>query len=183
MRYRRAKAKGALYFFTVVTFRREKILTREENVPLLRGAMRHVMHTHSFGIEAFVLLPDHLHCIWSLPAGDADFSLRWRLIKSEFTRQCKDRSIHVPLGSRQRKQEQAVWQRRFWEHRIRDAEDFARHVEYIHYNPVRHAYAAAPVDWPFSSFHKFVRQGKYAPTWGADRGFKPLEIESVGWVE
>ena len=184
MRYRRARARGGCYFFTLVTFRREKILTRGDNVQLLRDGMRRVMGVHPFRIDAFVLLPDHLHCIWTLPAGDADFSMRWRLIKSDFTRWCTDRSTHAPTGSRRRKKEQAVWQRRFWEHQLRDELDFARHVEYIHYNPVRHGYAAAPLDWPFSSFHKYVRQGLYTRTWGAGEDLKPKGMENmVGWVE
>jgi putative transposase len=175
---------GGCYFFTLVTFMREKILTREDNVQLLRDGIRRVKRVHPFHIDAFVLLPDHLHCIWTLPAGDADFSLRWRLIKSDFTRRCKDRSRHAPLGSRRRKKERAVWQRRFWEHQLRDDRDFTHHVEYIHYNPVRHKYAAAPEDWPFSSFHKYVRQGKYARTWGAGDNLKLKEMEKhVGWVE
>jgi putative transposase len=184
MRYRRARAMGGCYFFTLVAFRREKILTREDNVQLLREGMRRVKRVHPFRIDAFVLLPDHLHCIWTLPAGDADFSMRWRLIKSDFTRRCKDRSRHVPLGSRRHKKERAVWQRRFWEHRLRDDRDFTHHVEYIHYNPVRHKYAAAPKDWPFSSFHKYVRQGKYARAWGAGEDLKLTEMENiVGRVE
>ena len=184
MRYRRSRATGGCYFFTVVTFRREKILTREDNVQLLRDGMRRIMRAHPFCIDAFVLLPDHLHCIWTLPNGDADFSLRWRLIKSDFSRRCKGNSTYVPPASRRRKNERAIWQRRFWEHQIRDAHDFRRHVEYIHYNPVRHKYAAEPQGWPFSSFHKYVRQGKYAPTWGASQDFKAQEIMTrAGWVE
>jgi putative transposase len=184
MRYRRARTKGGCYFFTVVTFGREKILTREDNVQLLRDGMRHVMKAHLFRIDAFVLLPDHLHCIWTLPAGDADFPLRWRLIKSDFTRRCKDKLTHAPSASRLRKKERAVWQRRFWEHQLRDEHDFTRHVEYIHYNPVRHKYVDSPKDWPFSSFHRYVRQGKYARTWGAGQDLIPPEINNfVGWVE
>jgi putative transposase len=184
MRYRRARSKGGSYFFTVVTFKRAKILSREDNVQLLRSSIRRVLNAHPFRIDAFVLLPDHLHCIWTLPAGDADFSLRWRLIKSDFTRKCHDRLTHAPLDSRKRKKERAVWQRRFWEHRIRDEIDFVRHADYIHYNPVHHNYVTAPKDWPFSSFHRFVRHGRYSPAWGAGEDWKPTEMESlVGWGE
>ena len=162
MRYRRSQVKGGTFFFTVVTFNRLKILTRQPNIDLLRASIRHVMVAHPFKIDAFVLLPDHLHCIWTLPDGDNDFSTRWRLIKSGFTRRCADKFQRAQ--SRHHQKEQAVWQRRFWEHQIRDEIDFQNHVEYIHYNPVRHRYAQSPKDWPYSSFHRFVRQGKYNET-------------------
>lgn len=152
-------------FFTVVTFGRMKRLTEPPNVNLLRESIRHVMHSHPFKIEAFVLLPDHLHCIWTLPDGDNNFSTRWRLIKSRFTRRCAD---EFPRDkTRKHKKEQSVWQRRFWEHQIRNETDFRNHVEYIHYNPVRHRYAPFPKDWPHSSFHRYVQEGKYSEMWGA----------------
>ncbi len=125
------------------------------------------MAKHLFTIDAFVLLPDHLHCLWTLPDGDRDFSKRWRLIKSYFSRKCDDKYKHTASASRQKKKEQAVWQRRFWEHLIRDERDFARHVEYIHYNPVKHRLATAPKDWEYSSFHRYVRDGMYDLEWGA----------------
>ena len=166
MRYRRSKRKGGTFFFTVVTYGRIKILTKQSNVDLLRASFRHVMQSHPFVIDAFVLLPDHLHCIWTLPDGDRDFSKRWRLIKTRFTRNC-DINIGLALcDSRVRKKEKTVWQRRFWEHQIRDARDFEQHLMYIHYNPVRHNYVRMSKDWPFSSFHKYVRLGKYNAKWG-----------------
>jgi putative transposase len=166
MDYRRAKIKGGSYFFTVVTYGRNKILTNNENVFLLREAFRHVMEGHPFILDAFILLPDHLHCIWTLPEGDMDFSKRWRLVKSYFTKKCDHEHKNTPNASRKKKNEQAVWQRRFWEHLIRDDEDYLRHVEYIHYNPVKHGLVKAPKDWPYSSFHKYVREGKYDLNWG-----------------
>ena len=169
MQYSRTRTKGGTYFFTVVTYKRKKILTQSDNVSLLREAFRHVMEKHSFAIDAFVLLPDHLHCIWTLPNGDRDFSTRWRLIKSYFSKKCDDRHKNTPPRSRQNKKEQAVWQRRFWEHLIRDERDFVRHVEYIHYNPVRHGLVNAPRDWEYSSFHRYVREGMYDLDWGAGR--------------
>ncbi|MBN1888999.1 MAG: transposase, partial [Thermoflexales bacterium] len=114
--------------------------------------------------------PDHLHCIWTLPEDDSDFSIRWRLIKSAFTRKCNMPQPTVLSSSRQHKGEQAVWQRRFWEHRIRDETDFIRHVEYIHYNPVKHSLVKAPRDWEYSSFHRFVREGAYDQAWGSETG-------------
>ena len=166
LEYRRAKIEGGTYFFTLVTYERKKILCAPENVRLLRQVFREVMRNHPFKIDAFVLLPDHLHSIWTLSQDDCDFSNRWRLIKSSFSRGCKDEYKSSRTVSRQKKQEQAIWQRRFWEHRIRDEEDFARHLEYIHYNPVRHGLATAPKDWEYSSFHRYVRRGIYDIEWG-----------------
>jgi len=153
MNYRRSKATGATFFFTVVTHLRRKILRPAENMNLLRQAFQSVNEKYPFQMDAFVVLPDHVHCIWTLPEGDNDFSTRWRLIKSYFTKRCRS--------------EEAIWQKRFWEHQIRDDEDFARHVEYIHYNPVRHGYVESPLEWPHSSFHAFVGRGIYHPSWGA----------------
>jgi len=167
MRYRRAQTKGGAYFFTVTTFNRKKILTEPENVNLLRDAFRYVMDKHIFGIDAFVLLPDHLHCIWTLPQNDHDFSTRWRLVKSYFSRKCDEKFKQTLVKSRKNKKEQAVWQRRFWEHLIRDEKDMINHMEYIHYNPVKHGLVAAPKDWEYSSFHRYVRQGTYRRQWGA----------------
>ena len=139
-----------------------------DNVALLREAFRKVMEQHPFQIDAAVILPDHLHCLWTLPPGDADFSTRWRLIKSYFSRHCGESCAGPVSASRQRKQEKAVWQRRFWEHQIRDEVDFARHLEYIHYNPVKHGLVESPLDWEYSSFHRYVRQGIYNSEWGAE---------------
>ncbi len=168
MKYRRARVEGGTYFFTVVTHRRRKFLCEPENVAHLREAFRYVMARHPFVIDAIVLLPDHLHAIWTLPEGDADFSTRWRLVKSAFTRACGEAYHGVVSSSRRRKGEQAVWQRRFWEHRIRDERDLIQHVEYIHYNPVKHGMVKAPRDWEYSSFHRYVRQGIYDQEWGAE---------------
>ena len=167
MRYRRARISGGIYFFTVVTFNRLKILTQPENVILLRRAFKYVMGNHPFAIDAMVVLPDHLHCVWTLPPGDDDFSTRWRLIKSYFTRGVDSKYRSVPFEARKRKKEQAVWQRRFWEHLIRDEKDYVRHAEYIHYNPVKHGLVNAPKDWEYSSFHRYVKQGQYSLDWGA----------------
>ena len=167
MRYRRARAKGGTFFFTVVTHNRKQILTEPENAQLLRQSIKHVRNNHPFKIDAFVLLPDHLHCIWTLPDGDDDFSTRWRLIKSIFTRQCNDKYKRKSTQSRGIQKEQMIWQRRFWEHQITDDNDFKNHVDYIHYNPVKHQYAESPKDWIYSSFHKYVRERKYSSNWGS----------------
>jgi len=123
-----------------------------------------------------VVLPDHLHCIWTLPPGDADFATRWRLIKTWFTKHCDPVLRTRPNHARIAKQEQAVWQHRYWEHMLRDEADFARHVEYIHYNPVKHGYASSAMEWPYSSFRRYVEEGVYPADWG--RG--AMDFEGVG---
>jgi putative transposase len=146
MQYRRATMEGGTYFFTLVTYNRQRLLCLPTNVSLLRDAFGYVIGKHPFTIDACVVLPDHLHCIWTLPQGDSNFSTRWRLIKSYFSRKC-DTLLPENLSiSQQKKQERAIWQRRFWEHLIRDEVDFKNHVEYIHYNPVKHGLVQAPKD-------------------------------------
>jgi len=169
MQYRRSIITGGTFFFTVVTYNRRNIFGSPENIGLLRTIFKEVMAGHPFTIDAAVILPDHLHCIWTLPEGDKDFSGRWRLIKSDFTRRCDERYKIPTSAARRHKKEQAIWQRRFWEHQIRDENDFIRHVEYIHYNPVKHGLTGAPVDWPYSSFHRYVKAGKYDPDWAAGK--------------
>ena len=166
MRYRRAQTNGGTYFFTVATFKRKKILTEPENVKILRDAFQCVMDKHPFAIDAFVLLPDHLHCIWTLPKNDHNFSTRWRLVKSYFSRKCDERFKRPRQGSRRNKKEQAVWQRRFWEHLIRDEKDMINHVEYIHYNPVKHGLTVAPTELEYSSIHRYRPDGEYGHSWG-----------------
>ncbi len=112
-----------------------------------------------------VVLPDHLHCIWRLPENDDDFSTRWRLIKHYFSRAHAGDAGALDV-SRRSKDEKALWQRRFWEHLIRGEEDWRRHMDYVHYNPVKHGYVAAPVDWPYSTFARSVKKGWYPPDWG-----------------
>ncbi|NEQ67808.1 MAG: transposase [Symploca sp. SIO2D2] len=168
MQYRRAKTPGATYFFTVITYKRNRILCILENVDLLRKSFWRVMQEYPFKIDAFVLLPEHLHCIWTLPENDADFSNRWRLVKNYFSRQCREQYQGRISVSRKRKGEKGIWQRRFWEHQIRDEEDFAQHVDYIHYNPVRHGLVKSPKDWEYSSFHRYVRDGVYPIDWGSE---------------
>ena len=177
MRYRRPQLKGGTFFFTVVTHERRPFLCEPRNIAVLRESFRKVMTAHPFTIDAIVIMPDHIHALWTLPAEDGDFSRRWSLIKSGFTRSCDDMCKGVLTASRIARKQQAVWQHRFWEHQIRDEEDFARHADYIHFNPVKHGYVKTPADWPHSSFHRFLRQGKYPVNWG----FAPMEFDpSVG---
>ncbi len=135
------------------------------------------MTQKSFTIDAIVILPDHLHCIWQLPPGDDDYSTRWKMIKAHFSKQYKRRisgfgiNSNVlteisPTQSMRKKGETGLWQRRFWEHTIRDEKDYARHFDYIHYNPVKHGLTAAPAEWKYSSFHRYVHKGFYKPEWG-----------------
>jgi putative transposase len=163
--YRRNFVPGASYFFTVnLANRRSRVLTTQ--IDLLRSAFRYGRARRPFITEAVVVLPDHLHAIWTLPAGDADFAIRWRLIKSMFSRSIPP--LERVSESRKAKGERGIWQRRYWEHTIRDDGDFARHVDYIHYNPVKHRHVTRVVDWPYSSFHRMVRLGIYPTDWGGD---------------
>jgi putative transposase len=129
--------------------------------------MKAVMERHPFTIDAMVVMPDHIHAIWTLPEDDRNFGVRWSLIKSRFTRQCDDRCKGEKTASRIARKQQAVWQHRFWEHEIRDEDDFIRHVEYIHYNPVKHGHVKAPSEWQYSSFHRYVKDGIYPVDWGS----------------
>ena len=165
MQYRRAFTPGGTFFFTLVTYERQPIFTSADNVQTLRDAFKKVRASRPFQIDAMVVMPDHLHCIWTLPPDDADFSTRWRLIKTWFTKHCHADARHIPNTARTSKRQQAVWQHRYWEHQLRDAADFANHVDYIHYNPVKHGLAATPADWPYSSFSRYVKAGIYPIDW------------------
>ncbi len=175
--YRRAR-EGNTYFFTVVTYQRRPILCLEQSRALLRESITKVRKAHPFFVEAWALLPDHMHCVWRLPEGDMKYSLRWALIKAEFTKGSKE-WLDRPQGNISRKNhgEATVWQRRFWEHMIRDDRDYVNHCDYVHYNPVKHGLVIAPREWRYSSFHRFLDEGLYPPDWGA----VPIEIaEGVG---
>ena len=170
MRYRRVLIPGASYFFTLVTHQRSPIFSDINAVDLFRKAVRKVRASHPFSLDAEVILPDHLHLLCSLPEGDCDYPTRLRLIKAAFTRSIlRHQQPAVERSeSRARRGEQAVWQRRYWEHTIRDQDDFQAHLDYIHINPVKHGLVAAARDWPHSSFHAWVERGAYTLSWGAD---------------
>jgi putative transposase len=161
--YRRANDPGAYYFFTVVTNDRRAFLTDEATRGCLRHAWRIVRERRPFQLIALCLLPNHLHCIWKLPEDDADYSTRWASIKAIFTREyLRQGGVEGARNrSHRRRHEAAIWQRRFWEHRIRDQRDFSRHVDYIHFNPVKHGLVTDPSDWPWSTYHRYVREGYY----------------------
>lgn len=179
--YRRLTLAGGTYFLTQVTYQRRAWLCNDIARETLRSAIIQVRKTYPFSIEAFVLLPDHFHCLWTLPDGDSNYSTRLRLIKTFVTKHCASQlALNAELtASRQKRNEGNLWQRRFWEHLIRDEVDFARHCEYIHYNPVKHGLCQAPKQWRFSSFHRFVTEGVYPEDWGVDE--RPDIPDEVGY--
>jgi putative transposase len=164
--YRRAFIPGGTWFFTVNLLQRYRndLLIRE--IDLLRETVQRVRERHPFQIDAWVVLPEHLHCIWTLPPGDSDFSKRWRLIKSGFSRALP----HTERRSDVRKAagERGIWQRHYWEHLIRDEADYQRHVDYVHVNPLKHGYVKRVADWPYSTFHRYVAKGMYPADWCGD---------------
>jgi len=168
MQYKRYLKQGGIYFFTIVTFKRKNLFHHSENVGLLKEAFKYIIKRHPFQMDAYVFLPDHIHFIMRLLENDDDFSTRIRLVKSYFSRYCDQQYKQDPSVSRKKKQEQAIWQRRFWEHLISDESDYEKHVEYIHYNPVKHGLAKAPHQWPHSSFHRYVQNGIYNKFWASD---------------
>jgi len=165
--YRRIECPGATIFFTVVTHRRRPILSDSRSVGLLRQAFREELDHHPFSIDAAVILPDHLHCIWTLPDNDNRFSMRWTKIKGRFTELfLAAGGIEADRGaSRCKRGERGVWQRRFWDRVIRDDDEFGVYMDYIHYNPVKHGHTLCPHAWPYSSFHRCVQAGTYAADW------------------
>jgi putative transposase len=164
--YRRNFLPGGTFFFTVtLADRRSRMLM--DHVGLLRNAFRAARRERPFTIDAVVVLPEHLHALLTLPSDDADFSGRWRRIKGHFASALLESSIAL---ARRPNRDLALWQRRFWEHTIRDEGDFTRHVDYIHFNPVRHALVRRVCDWPHSSFHRYVREGLLPDDWAGDAG-------------
>ncbi|TLV16716.1 transposase [Klebsiella indica] len=150
--YRRSYIPGGTWFFTVnLQNRQSDLLTR--HMDQLRVVTALIKRKNPFLINAWVILPEHMHCIWTLPEGDTDYSGRWRDIKKTFTRD---------LGMRQ------VWQPRFWEHTIRSEDDYRRHMDYVYINPVKHGYVKRVIDWPYSTFHRDVRTGLYPADWAGD---------------
>ncbi|MBL0030119.1 MAG: transposase [Rhodanobacteraceae bacterium] len=173
--YRRTWSPGSTYFFTVnaANSRDNDLLVR--HVDVLRDAFRAVRASHPFELSAIVVLPDHLHCVWRLPEGDTNYPTRWRLIKSRFSRAIPANEHVSP--SRWKKSERGLWQRRYWEHLIRDELDLHLHLDYIHFNPVKHGLVSQVRDWPHSSFHRFVDAGHYEVDWGASQEITKLSFE------
>ena len=166
--YRRSETPGGTYFFTVATHERQPILLEPTLRDALRNAVQHTRTHHPFEMDAWVLLPDHLHTIWTLPEGDANFSVRWNMVKQLTSKGARAFHDETRLNvSRLQRREASVWQRRFWEHQVRDDADFARCMDYVHFNPVKHGLVDRVVDWEFSTFHRLVDRGVYEPGWGA----------------
>jgi putative transposase len=167
MQYRRSNAAGATYFFTVnLAQRRNDLLVR--HIDVLRDSINATKRAHRFAVVAMVVLPDHLHAIWRLPADDADYPMRWSLIKAGFSRRLE--KTETVRASRRAKRERAIWQRRYWEHQIRDDTDLERHVDYIHYNPVKHGLVNRAVEWRFSTLHDYIAKGRGPVDWGGGSG-------------
>ena len=165
--YIRRYAPGGTFFFTVVTHERRRLFSTSLARSFLRAAVLAVQKDYPFEMVATVLLPEHWHCVWTLPEGDRDYSKRWGLIKSHFSKRwlaSGGREVHVSTA-RANHRERGVWQRRFWEHLIVDQQDFARHMDYIHYNSVKHGLVKCPHQWEHSSFHRWVREGIYMHNW------------------
>ena len=162
--YRRNRLSGGTYFFTVVLQDRSSCYLLN-NIELLRQSFRHVRTTSFYKTLAAVVLPDHLHVIWQLPEGDVDYPGRWKAIKSHFTRNVVKLDDSIIQNTRG---EYVLWQKRYWEHTIRNEQDLKTHIDYIHYNPVKHGYVSNVNDWPFSTFHEYVKKGMLPKDWGGD---------------
>lgn len=174
VQYRRNFVPEGTYFFTVtLADRRSSALV--DDVSALRMAFRIARHERPFTIEAIAILPDHLHAVWTLPSGDSDFPGRWKRIKAYFTHRLVAAGVPV---KQHRKGEYALWQGRFWEHTIRNETDFERHVDYVHFNPVKHTLVTRAREWPYSSFHAYVRRGLLPADWAGD-----AEVPMIGFGE
>lgn len=173
--YRRNRVPGGTFFFTVNLYDRGSRLL-VERVDLLRDAVRQTIRKSPFHINAWVVLPDHLHCLWTLPTEDLDYSARWSDIKAGLSRKIPVQEYRST--SRKAKRERGIWQRRFWEHTIRDEKDYAAHMDYIHFNPVRHGLAVDASHWPYSSFHLAVAKGLYPRDWAGSA--QPAAVAEMG---
>ncbi|WP_054762310.1 REP-associated tyrosine transposase [Methylomonas koyamae] len=160
--YRRYRVSGGCYFFTVNLLERKNTLL-VDHIDLLRESVRLCKREKPFNIDAWVVLPEHMHTIWTLPEGDDDFSTRWKLIKTHFSKglPAEERRSKVRI----KRGERGIWQRRFWEHLIRDDRDYENHMDYLHFNPVKHGWSQKVIDWPYSSFHRFFKMGVYSADW------------------
>lgn len=161
--YIRSQVAGGTYFFTLTLAQRNTNLITA-NIELLRLAYQRANTLHPFTTIAICILPDHIHAIWKMPQDDGDYALRWRMIKSQFSRNFS--ANQQRSNSKIKHREKGIWQRRYWEHQIRDDIDLQRHVDYVHFNPVKHGLVNQVKDWPHSTFHRYVKEGVYAENWG-----------------
>ena len=173
--YRRNYREGGTYFFTINLLQRDKTLL-VDHIEALRSAVATVKTSQPFTIDAWVVLPDHLHCIWTLPEGDSNYSSRWREVKKSFVKQLAKTEKLSPV--RLKNGERGIWQRRFWEHTIRSEVDYQHHIDYVYINPLKHGLVSRVKDWPFSSFHRDVKLGLYAEDWCGD-----LSESNIGYGE
>jgi putative transposase len=172
--YRRWRVPGGSYFFTLnLHDRSQRLLV--DHIDVLRAAFRAIQRLHPFHIDAIVVLPEHLHCVWTLPEADDDYSTRWRKIKATFSRTLL--ATEWRSSSRRRRHERGIWQRRFWEHVLRDENDYAAHVDYIHFNPVKHGHCERAVEWPHSSIHDYIRRGILSADWGTAGFHTDLDLD------
>jgi putative transposase len=177
--YRRNYLSGSSYFFTVVTANRAKILLSDIAREALRETIKDCRARWPFEVDAFVLLEDHLHTIWTFSENNINYSIYWSYIKKEFSKRylASGGTEQIRSDSRQVRRERGIWQRRFWEHTLRDEKDFERHVDYIHYNPVKHGVVACPKHYPYSTFKRYQQRGVYAIDWGCKEvDFKDLAV-------
>ena len=174
--YRRNFVAGGCYFFTVNLLERQRSLLTD-HIDLLRDSVRRVKRLYPFHIDAWVVLPDHMHCIWTLPPDSDDFSVRWRLIKLLFSKGLP-RTERLSV-SRHKRAERGIWQRRYWEHTILTQQDYANHIDYIHVNPLKHGYVSRVQDWPYSSFHRYVQDGILAKDWSGELNDLPTAPENM----
>ena len=184
MNYIRAYIPGGTFFFTLVTYNRTPLFAKTENISLLRSALINVKSEMPFKIEGAVILPDHIHFLWILPSDDSDYSKRIGRLKVFFTHALRgENNLSKNISeSRIKQRESDVWQRRFWEHTIRDEKDFAQHLDYIHYNPVKHNLVSCPHLWEYSSFNTWVRKGGYLKDWCCvcnDRQSQPPDFKQI----
>jgi putative transposase len=178
--YRRNYVPGATYFFTVVTYGRARILTSEVSRQILRTAFLNQKKFRPFTIDAIVLLPDHLHAVWKLPPGDSDYSIRWNKIKYSFTDEylANGGAEQRVTKAQNAREERGVWQRRFWEYTVRNEDDMKRCIDYVHWNPIKHGLVDRVIEYPWSSFHRYVALGEYEPGWGTAGC---AEVEGAEW--
>jgi putative transposase len=182
--YRRWFVPGGTVFLTVVTYDRAPLFADPADVDRLRRAISAVRSEWVFEFSAAVVLPDHVHFLWALPPGDAKYPKRIGRMKALFTKSLSDEDERrsAPSESRRRHRESGVWQRRYLEHTIRDEDDFKNHLDYIHYNPVKHGLVACPHAWPWSSFGRWVAAGEYTPEWGCSCGGQEVRFPHLDQV-
>ena len=164
VQYRRNRVAGGSYFFTLALNDRGLRWLVDE-VACLRAAIQTVKRERPFRLDAMVILPDHLHAVWTLPPGDEDYAVRWQMIKARFSRVLCANGARI---GRNDKGEYDLWQRRYWEHTIRDESDLRNHADYLHYNPVKHGWVSRVDQWPYSTFHRYVSAGIYPPGWSGE---------------